>query len=101
RPGAYMRDSVRKGVNVAIAPVGVSDLTSKPIVGDTTLAHQETIEGHRQFRVGRGRDLALIRYLTNIPQPLDALFIARHAAHVLIAREVVEHLDILGDRRAR
>src|SRR6185295_12461261 len=66
-PGPDMRDPVGESVDVAVGPVGMSNLTSEPIGGDVTLSHQESIEGYGQFGMGRGRDLSIVGNLTGIP----------------------------------
>ena len=62
-----MRDPVGEGVDVAVGPVGLRHLLSEPIDRDITFPLQETIEGHHQFGMGSGRDLAIIGNLANIP----------------------------------
>ena len=69
-------------------------------IGILPVAHQEAEERHRQLGVGRGRDLAVVGDLADLPQPRDRLRRGRHGAHVVVARGVVEHQDVLGDRRA-
>ena len=49
-PGPDMRDPVRQRVDVAVGPVGLRDLGGKPVGGDFTLPHQESIEGRRPVR---------------------------------------------------
>ena len=46
------------------------------------------------------RDLAVIRNLAGVPQPLDGGGALRHVAHIGVARGVIEHAQIFGDRRA-
>ena len=46
------------------------------------------------------RKLAVIRNLAGLPQPLHGARTVRHIAHVGIARGVIEHAQIFGDRRA-
>ena len=50
--------------------------------------------------MGGGRDLAVIRDLAGVPQPFHGGGAMGHVAHVGVARGVVEHAQILGDRRA-
>ena len=70
-PGPDMRDPVGEGVDVAVGAVGLRHLLGEPIDRDVTLSHQESIEGHHQFGMGGGRDLAVVGNLAGIPQPLD------------------------------
>ncbi len=49
----------------------------------------------------RRRDLAVIGDLAHFPQPLDVGARPGHGAYLVLARRVVEHQDILGDRGAR
>ena len=49
----------------------------------------------------RRRDLAIVGNLADLPQPLDVGARPRQGAHLVVARGVVEHEDVLGDRRAR
>ena len=46
------------------------------------------------------RDLAVIRDLAGVPQPLHRGRAMRHVAHLGVARGMVEHAQVLGDRRA-
>ena len=66
-PSPDMRDPVGEGVDVAVGPVGMSNLTSEPIGGDVTLSHQESIEGYGQFGMGRRRNLSRVGNLAGIP----------------------------------
>ena len=100
-PGPDMRDPVGERIDVAVGPVGLRDLTGEPIGRDVTLSHQESIEGYGKFRMGRRRDLAIVGNLADIPQTLDGGAVAREAAHVLVARRMFQHQNVLGDRRAR
>ena len=100
-PGPHMRDPVRQRVDIAVGPVGLRHLGGKPIGGDFTLPHQESIEGDDQFCVRCRRDLAVVGHLTHVPQPLDCGFVRRHRADFFIARSMFEHQDVFGDRRAR
>ena len=72
-PGPDMRDPVGKGIDVAVGSVGLGNLASEPVGRDVTLSHQESIEGHHKFGMGRRRDLAVVGDLADIPQPLDRL----------------------------
>ena len=47
------------------------------------------------------RDLAVIRDLADVPETLHRRRAMRHVAHVGIARGVIEHAHVFGDRRAR
>ena len=71
-----------------------------------TLAHQETIEGDDEFGMGRGRDLAVVGNLANVPQALDAAARLRHVAHLVVASRHVRARGCLrrsarGSARAR
>ena len=92
---------VRQRIDVAVGAIGLRDLLREPIVGNSTLSHQKTIEGDHQFGMRGGRDLAVVGNLADFPQPLDRVARRRHRAHLLVARRMLEHQDVLGDRRAR
>ena len=77
------------------------DLAGEPIGLDPALAHEEAIDGDREFGVVRRRDLAIIGNLANVPQPLDIGARPGHGAHLVFARGMFEHEDVLGNRRAR
>jgi hypothetical protein len=62
-----MRDPVRERIDVAVGPVGLRDLSGKPVVGNSTLLHQESIEGRGQLGVRGRRNLAVIGNLANGP----------------------------------
>src|SRR5262245_18430029 len=66
-PGPDMRDPVGESVDVAVGPVGMSNLTSEPICVYVTLSHQESIEGHDQFGVRGRRYFPIIGNLAGIP----------------------------------
>ena len=92
-----MRDPVGESVDVAVGPVGMSNLTSEPIGGDVTLSHQESIEGYGQFGMGRRRDLSIVGNLTGIPQPCDRGTIARQTANILVARRMFQDEYVLAN----
>ena len=70
-------------------------------VGDLALPHQEAVERDDKLGVGGRRHLAIVGDLADLPQPLERFARLRHLAHVVVARGVLEHQDVLGDRRAR
>ena len=96
-----MGDAVRERIDVAVGPIGLRDLAGEPVGRDRALAHEKAVERHHELGMGRRRDLAIIRNLADLPQPLDVGAGSRHRAHFVVARGMVEHQDILGDRRAR
>ena len=49
--------------------------------------------------MGGGGNLAVIRNLTGVPQPFHGFRPHRHVAHIGVARGVIQHPQILGDRR--
>ena len=51
--------------------------------------------------MGRRRDLAIVRNLAGIPQSLDGILAFRQRAHILVARGMLEHQNVLADRRPR
>ena len=57
--------------------------------------------GRDQLRMRRRSGFPVIRQLADIPQPLDCGRRPRHVAHLGIADGMVEHADVLGDRRTR
>ena len=66
-PGSDMRDTVGQGIDAAIGVIRLCNLMGKPVIGDMAVPHQKSIKGDREFRVGRRRDLAIIRNLADIP----------------------------------
>ena len=66
-PGANLCDAVREGIDVTISPIGVAELPGDPVVRYSTLAHQESIEGHCEVRMRGGGDLAIVGKLTCLP----------------------------------
>jgi len=100
-PGADLRDPARQRVDIAVNAVGLIDLGGKPAVRDAALAHQEAEQGRHQLGVRGGRDLPVVRYLAGVPQPFHRGCAVRHVAHLGIARCVIEHAQILGNRCAR
>ena len=50
--------------------------------------------------MGGRRELAVIRDLAGVPQPFHGGRAMGHVAHLGVARGVIEHAQILGDRRA-
>ncbi len=99
-PGADMGDARRQRIDVAVGPVGLRDLTREPVGLDFALAHEEAIDGDHELGVVRRRDLAIIGNLADVPQPLDVGARSGHGAHLVVARGVVEHENIFGDRSA-
>ncbi|MBV6487196.1 MAG: hypothetical protein GHHEDOFH_01139 [Pseudorhodoplanes sp.] len=99
-PGPNMRDPRRERIDVTVGAVRLKHLTGKPVGGDFTLTHQETIEGGHQFRVVGGGDFAVIGDLTGKPQRLDRRAPGRQLADRVVARGVFEDEDVLGNRRA-
>jgi hypothetical protein len=51
--------------------------------------------------MGGRRDFAIIRHLADVPQSLDRLARVRKRADLVVPRRMLQHQDILGDRRAR
>src|SRR5437762_1987655 len=51
--------------------------------------------------MGSRRDLTIVRNLANFPQSLDRGARCGPSAHVLVARKMLQYLNILGNRRAR
>ncbi len=100
-PGADMGDAVRQRIDVAFGMVGVLDLAGEPVGRDFAFPHQKAVERDDELGVGGRRDLAIVGDLADFPQPLDRFARLRHLAHVVVARGVLEHQDVLGDRRAR
>src|SRR5262249_57665141 len=43
---------------------------------------------------------AIARNRTDMPQPLDCRACRSHAAYIFVARRMIEHQNVLGDRRA-
>jgi hypothetical protein len=68
--------------------------------GMRPLPHQEAEERGHQLGMRGRRDLAVVRDLAGVPQPLDRRRAMRHVAHLVVARGVIEHAHVLGDRRA-
>ena len=90
-------DSVSMSPSVRSACV---DLAGEPVGRDRTLPHQESVERGGQLGVGGGRDLAIVRNLADLPQPLDRRARRRERADIVVARGVLQHQNVLGDRRA-
>ena len=99
-PGADLRDPARQRVDIAVDPVGLVDLGGEPGVRYPALLHQEPEQGRDQLGMRGRRDPAVIRDLAGVPQPLDGGGAMRHVANLGIARRVIEHAQVLGDRRA-
>ena len=100
-PGPDVGDPVRERIDIAVGAVRLRYLPSKPFGRDCTPPHEETIEGGGQLRMGGGRNLAIVRNLANLPQPLDRGAGCGMGAHLFVARNMLQHLDIFRDRRAR
>ena len=100
RPGADLRDPARQRVDIAVGAVGLVDLGGKPGVRNPALFHQEAEQRRHQFGMRGRRDLAVIRNLAGVPQPLHRRRAMRHVAHLGVARGVIEHAQVFGDRRA-
>src|SRR5690242_18709579 len=77
------------------------NLVGEPVGRNRTLADEKAIKRSRQLRVGGGRDLAIVRDLADVPQPLYRLRPCRKSADVIVARGMLQHQDVLGERRAR
>ena len=80
-----MRNPRGKCVDVAIGAVGLRDLRGEPVVRYVTPPHQKTIEGCHKFRMGGGRNPAIIWQLANVPQFFDIRAIGRPPPHILVA----------------
>ena len=100
-PGPDVGDAVRERVDVAIGVIGLLDLEGEPVGGDRPFPHQETIERRRELGMGRGRYLAIVGHLADVPQSLDRGARLSEGTDVVVARGMVQHQDVLGDRRAR
>ena len=61
---------------------------------------RKSIERGHQFGMGRRRQPAVIRDLAGVPQPFHGGRAVGHVAHIAVAGGMVEHAQILGDRRA-
>ena len=85
--------------DITVGAIRLRDMAGEPIGGDATLLAEETIERDDQLCVRGRSDLAIIGYLTDFPQTLDRFRCLRHRAHILVARRVIEHQDILCQRR--
>jgi hypothetical protein len=99
-PSPDMRYPVGESVDVAVGPVGKSNLTSEPIDGDVTLSHQESIEGNGQFGMGRRCNLSIVGNLADIPQSRDSRAVAREGAHILVARSMFQNQYVFANGRA-
>ena len=95
-----MRDPARQRVDIAGNAVGLVDLGAKPGIGNPALFHQECINRGHEFGMGGGRQPAVIRDLAGLPQPLHGGGAMGHVAHVAVACRMIEHAEVLGDRRA-
>ena len=73
----------------------------EPIGGDFTLPHQKSIEGGDHFGMIGRRDLPVVRNLTRVPQPLDGIARLREVADLFVARGVLKHQEVFGERGAR
>ena len=99
-PGPNLRDPRRQGIDIPVGTIGLSDLSRKPVVRNPALTHQKAEQRRHQLGVSRRRDLAIIRNLAGVPQPLHRSRGLRHGANLDVARRMIEHPQILGDRRA-
>src|SRR5215207_8033885 len=70
-PGAHLRDAVRQGVDVAVVAVEGVHVAREPLGRYGAVAHEEAVELADEVGVARGRDLAVVRNLAHLPQPLD------------------------------
>ncbi len=96
-----MSDAGGQRIDIAIGAIGLRDLMREPVGLDRAIALQKAIERDHQLGMIGRRDLAVIGQLADVPQPLDIGARSRHGAHVVVARGMVEHQDVFGDRRAR
>ncbi len=101
RPGPDMGDAIGQRIDVAFSVVGEVDLAGEPVDREFPFPHQIAVERHHQLGMRGRRDLAIVGNLADLPQPRDRFRRGRHVAHVVVARGVVEHQDVLGDRCAR
>ena len=97
-PGADVGDAVRQRIDVAVGVARLLDLAGEPVRGNRSLPHQEAIKRGGKLGMGRGRDLAIVGHLADVPQPLDRLMRFRKRTNVVVARGMVQHQDVLGDR---
>jgi len=82
RPGTDVRDPARQGVDIAVGAVGLIDLRGEPGVRDLALPHQEAEQRGHQLGMRGRRDLAIIRNLAGVPQPLHGSCAMRHLPHL-------------------
>ena len=101
RPGPNMGDPRRKRVDVAVGAIRLGDLPGEPIDRNATCSDEKSIERDDELGVCRGRDLAIIRNLTDFPKPFDRASAVREVADIRIARRVFEDENVLGDRGPR
>ena len=99
-PGADLRDPARQRVDIAGDAVGLVDLGGEPCVRYAAPLHQECIKRSHQLGMGGGREAPVIRDLAGLPQPFHGIRAVGHVPHLAVARGVIEHALILGDRRA-
>ena len=70
-PGPDVGDPVRERIDIAVGAVRLRNLRGEPVGRNCTLPHQEIHRGWRQLGMGGRRDLAIVRNLADLPQPLD------------------------------
>ena len=81
--------------------VGQRHLLGEPVGRDRALALEIEVEADRKLGMRRRRDLAVIGDLAHLPQPLDIGAGSSQRTHLVVARGMFKHEDVLGDRRAR
>ena len=99
-PGADLRDPARQRVDIAIGVIGLVDLGAEPCIGNPAPFHQKTVQRGHEFGMGGRRQPPVIRDLAGVPQPFHGGRPMGHVADIAVAGGVVEHAQILGNRRA-
>src|ERR1700674_2080628 len=84
-PVWYLGEPRRQSVEIAVDAVLRRDMTGKPIVRDSTRAHDKAIDRKHEFRMRRRRHLTIIGDLAAFPEARDIGPALRRTHHFFVA----------------